>query len=302
MGLFPCILINRARSVLLSVVLGVCVSVNAGSKIEFSVPDTDIEVPDWQKELKKDEKNSLKNEIELKGNGPNVLPPMVAPIVVSRPQDRDAFATEKSKENEKNGKMARAEQSSANKGLASEEYKAARAAEEMRNGSSDETISSSSWQVSRRSETGHDSDRDSSRGGGYNSHERSIGWSTLFKESQEERDRKEQASRLNDFRALYDTANSMAPIGTPSPNSDPVKQSLWNDQRANAQGSRVDFMTRPDYSQNSQSLFVPRNNEDSFNSGPVRNDFRQSEIAPVREFEQHRGVLDMPKRPGDVLR
>jgi hypothetical protein len=296
MGLFPCTLITRWRSVLLSVALGLCFAVHAGSKIEFSVPENEVEVPDWQKEIKQDAKNALKAEIDLKGAGPNFAPPVAAPVVVARPQDRDPFSNQKDKGKVRNGDLIRPEDAAANPDKAAQQFKAVQAA---RSGT-EETISSSSWQIDRRSGSGR-TERDSQNG--FNPAERSVGWSTLFKDAQEERDRKEQTARLNDFRALYETQSSMAPIGTPSPGLDPLKQSLWNQPGMDSRNSRTDFMSRRDDQQYGQSVIAPRNdNEDAFTGAQTRAGFNKTQIEPIREFERHRGVLEMPKRPGDLLK
>jgi hypothetical protein len=177
--------------------------------------------------------------------------------------------------------------------MMAEQYKEAnKQADQLRN---DNSLSTSSWQINRRS---FDRDSDSI----FDSRERSVGWSTLFKDAQEERDRKEQTARLNEFRALYETPNSMSPIGTPAPNSDPVKDSLWHEPGINPRDGRTELLSRRDDPQYNQQIPGSRGSAmETFDQGPTRSTFEKSRLEPVREFEQHRGVLEMPKRPGDIL-
>ncbi|MGZ4965532.1 MAG: hypothetical protein ACXWKG_14955 [Limisphaerales bacterium] len=299
MGLLPCTLFTRLSAVFLTVALLLCAVESRATKIEFSVATSDIEVPDLQKELKQDAKSALKSEVDFKG-AVNV-PQMAAPIMVSPSEnrERDPFSMqEKDRDKDKN-RFGRNFQSAPSddadiakrNAMIAEQMKAAKPPEQVRN---EDSLSGSSWQVNRRAFEG-DSDSISS------SREKSIGWSTLFKEAQEERDRRQQTARLNDFRALYDTPNSIAPIGTPPPNSDPVKDSLWHEPGINSHDGRTELMSRRDDPQYNQQLPGSRGSGDTFDPGPARSDSRGNQIAPVRQFEQHRGVLEMPQRPGDLL-
>src|SRR5436190_15709979 len=103
MGLFPCTF-KRASSVFLTVALGLCVANVRATKIEFSVPASEIDVPDQQKELKKEAKAALKAELSFKSAlnaGPMSAPVMVAPMLES---GRDPFARDKDKEKSRNGR------------------------------------------------------------------------------------------------------------------------------------------------------------------------------------------------------
>jgi hypothetical protein len=109
-------------------------------------------------------------------------------------------------------------------------------------------------------------------------------------------------TRLNDFRALYETQNSIAPIGTPAANSDPVKEQLWHEPGFNPRTGRTELMSRRDDPQYSQPLPGTRGSAQAFGAGSGPTDYHRNEVAPVREFDQHRGVLEFPKRPGDLLK
>jgi hypothetical protein len=300
MGLFPCTF-KRASAVVLTVALGLCAANVRATKIEFSVPASEIDVPDQQKELKKDAKAALRTEISFKG-GLNVGP-MAAPVMVAPAQDpqRDPFTRDKDKDKSRNGRPSN-EFGNDNRDAAAlaEKYKAAQSAEAMRTTAQD-SLSSTAWQMNRQSTSGRDASREADSI--YNPRERSVGWSTLFKEAQEERDRKEHTARINDFKALYETHNSMSPIGTPAANTDPMKDSLWRDQAMSQRNNRDDLYSRRDDPAYGQPLPGSRGvSMDSFGAGPARNDSRNSTIAPIRDFEQHHGVLEFPKRPGDLLK
>lgn len=307
MGLFPCTSFARLSSVFLTVALGLCAVESRATKIEFSVPASEVEVPDLQKEIKADAKAALKSELNFKGSLD--VGPMAAPVVVAPPEDnqRDLFST-KDKDNTGNDRSDRTDRNNRNSrndrtpqddpsnakrnAMLSEQYKAAKSEDQLR---TDSSLSSSSWQISRRTLEREADTVDSSR-------DRSIGWSTLFKDAQEERDRKEQTARLNGFRALYETPNSMSPIGTPGPNSDPVKDSLWHEPGMNPRDGQSELFSRRDDPQYNQPIPGSRGSAmDTLEQGPTRSTFEKSQLAPVREFEQHRGVLEMPKRPGDIL-
>src|SRR4051794_39798004 len=137
MGLFPCTF-KRATSVFLTVVLGLCAVNVRATKIEFSVPAAEIDVPDQQKELKKDAKAALKSEISFKGGlnvGPMAAPMMVAPV---QDQERDPFSRDKDKEKSRNGRPSN-ESGTDNRDTAAlaEKYKAAQAAQAMRTSAED---------------------------------------------------------------------------------------------------------------------------------------------------------------------
>lgn len=299
MGLSPCTL-KRASSVLLTVTLGLCAGNVHATRIEFSVPTSEVEVPDQQKEQKAEAKAALKAEISFK-SGLNVGAPG-APVVVApaADRDRDPFARDRDKEKTRNGRPGESGTDNRDTTALAEKYKAAQAAEAMR-ASAQDSLSGSSWDVNRRSSFGRDTSREMDAS--ENPRERSVGWSTLFKEAQEERERKERTARLNDFRALYETHNSMSPIGTPAANSDPMKDSLWRDQALNQHDNREQLYSRRDDPAYAQPLPGSRGaSADSFNAAPARNDFRNSDIPPLRDFEQHHGVLEFPRRPGDLLK
>src|ERR1700748_3164021 len=131
MGLFPCTF-KHASSVVLTVALGLCAANVRATKIEFSVPTSEIDVPDQQKELKKEAKAELKVEISFKGGldvGPTAAPVIVGPTA----DQRDAAALAK-------------------------KNKAAQAAEAMRTTAQD-SLSSTSWQMDRQS-AGRDASRE----------------------------------------------------------------------------------------------------------------------------------------------
>ncbi len=302
MGLFPCTSLTRLSAVFLTAVLGFCAVESRATKIEFSVPTSEVEVPDLQKEIKQDAKSALKSEVSFKG-AVNI-PQMAAPIMAapSDSRERDPFSTpdkDKDRDKDKQNRYGRSSQSVSSddaelakrNAMMAEQIKAAKPLEQLR---SEDSLSSSSWQVNRRV-----SERDSETIS--SSREKSIGWSTLFKEAQDERDRRQQTARMNDFRALYGTPNSIAPIGTPAPNSDPVKDSLWHEPGINSHDGRTELMSRRDDPQYNQQLPGSRGSGDTFDPGPARSESRESQVAPVRQFEQHRGVLEMPQRPGDIL-
>jgi hypothetical protein len=301
MGLFPRTSFTSLSSVLLAAAVALCAANARATKIEFSVPASDIEVPDWQKEVKQEAKSVLKAEIDFKGaaNMQQMAPPMVIVNPGDRDTDRDIFSKkDKDKDNNRLDRNSLPSQTTDPSDIAkrnamlAEQYKDMnKPVDPMKN---DQSLSSSSWQVNHRQ-----FDRESDQV--YNPHERTIGWSTLFKDAQEERDRKERTARLNDFRALYDTPNSMAPIGTPTPNSDPVKDSLWHEPGINPQDGRTELMSRRDDPQYNQPLPGSRGGSETFDAGPVRSDFHKTQLEPVRQFDQHRGVLEMPHRPGDIL-
>lgn len=300
MGRFPCTF-KRASSVILTVALGLCAANVHATKIEFSVPTSDVEVPDQQKELKQEAKAALKVDIDLKG-GLNVGPTAV-PVFVAAPPEResDPFANDKDKDKDKtrDGRPSDSTTDSRDSAALAEKYKAAQASAAMR-ATAEDSLSASSWDVNHRSSLSREASRES--GSEYNPRERSVGWSTLFKEAQEERERKEQTARLNDFKALYETHSSMTPIGTPAANTDAMKESLWRDQTMNQPNDRDQLYSRRDDPAYAQPLPGTRGASESFNTAPVRNDFRNSDVAPIRDFEQHRGVLEFPKRPGDLLK
>ncbi len=298
MGLFPCTF-NRASSVFLTVALVLCTANVRATKIEFSVPTSEIEIPDQQKEIKQDAKAALKSEMSFKGS--LNVGPMAAPIVIAPQTHRDSFSKETDKDSEKSRYTRRTESNSEKPDTAAlaEKYKAAQAAEAMREKAED-SLASSAWQPNRNSAFSRNASRETDSS--YNPRERNVGWSTLFKEAQEERERKEQTARLKDFKALYEPRNSMSPIGTPAANTDPVKDALWRDQGLNQRDNSDQLFSRRDDPNYQQALPGSRGSVmDSFNNGPTRHDFRNNEIAPIRDFEQHRGVLEFPKRPGDVL-
>jgi len=297
--MFPCTSFARFSSVLLTVAVALCTAEARATKIEFSVPTADIEVPDLQKELKQDAKSLFKSEVDFK-SGLNVAP-MAAPVIVAAPDDRqrDPFSLkDKDKDKEKN-RYDRSPQALSSddtdaakrNAMLAEQMKAAKPNDQLR---TDDSLSGSSWQVNRRA-----MDRETESD--YNSRDKSIGWSTLFKDAQEERDRKQATARLNDFKALYETPNSIAPIGTPPANSDPVKDSLWHEPGTNPHDGRAELMSRRDDPQYNQQLPGSRGASETFDTGPARSDSRSTQLEPMRRFEEHRGVLEMPKRPGDIL-
>ncbi|MDB6058173.1 MAG: hypothetical protein JWO95_2017 [Verrucomicrobiales bacterium] len=302
MVLFPCTSFTRLSSILLTAAVAFCAADVRATKIEFSVAASEIEVPDLQKELKADAKFTLRSEVDFKGA--SSLPQMAPPVVILNPgrdQDRDPFSVkDKYKDTDKNRidrnptsfQSNDADPAKRNAMLA-EQYKAMnKPADQLKN---DDSLSGSSWQVNRKA-----SERESDSA--YNSHERNVGWSTLFKDAQDERDRREQSSRLTGFRALYETPNSMAPIGTPAPNSDPVKDSLWHEPGINPHDGRTELMSRRDDPQYNQQLPGSRGSStDTFDAGPTRSEASRNQMEPVRQFDQHRGVLEMPHRPGDIF-
>jgi hypothetical protein len=82
-----------------------------------------------------------------------------------------------------------------------------------------------------------------------------------------------------------------------------MKESLWRDQALGQQDNRDQLYSRRDDPAYAQPAPGFRGSTvDALNSGPARNDFRNSDVAPMRDFEQHRGVLEFPKRPGDLLK
>lgn len=296
---FPCTSFRRLSSVLLAATVALSAANARATKIEFSVPASEIEVPDLQKEIKQDAKSALKSEVNFRGgaNIQQMAPPVIMMNPGNRDEERDPFSIkDKDKDRDKNRTDRNSSSFQSNDDAAkrnamlAEQYKAL-TKDQMKN---DDSLSSSSWQVNRKA-TERDSDSI------YNPRERNVGWSTLFKDAQEERDRKEQASRLTGFRALYETPNSMAPLGTPAPNSDPVKDSLWHEPGVNPNDGRTELMSRRDDPQYNQPLPGSRGSSDTFDAGPARSDSHRTQMEPVRQFEQHRGVLEMPHRPGDIL-
>lgn len=303
MGLFSSTSIARLSSVFLTAALGFAALESRAGKIEFSVPAAEVEVPDLQKEIKADAKSVSKAEVDFKGS--LNVGPIGAPVVIVPGQDsqRDPFSL-KDEHKSLNDRGDRVDRNNRNyipsqddpanakrNAMLSEQYKAAKSEDQVRT----DTLSSSSWEASRRAFERESDSTDSFR-------DRSVGWSTLFRDAQDERDRKEQTARLNGFRALYETPNSLSPVGTPAPNSDPVKDSLWREPNLNSQDGRSELFSRRDEPQYDQQIPGTRGSAmESFDQGPTRSSFEKSQLAPVREFDQHRGVLEMPKRPGDLL-
>jgi hypothetical protein len=297
MGMFPCTSFPRFSAVLLTAAVAFCAAEARATKIEFSVPTADIEVPDLQKELKQDAKSLLKSEVDFKG-GLN-LAPMVAPVIVATPDERqrDPFSIkDKDKDKTRSDRSSQSLPSddvdaAKRNAVLAEQMKASKPSDQLR---ADDSLSSSSWQVNR-----HTIDRETDSVS--NGRDKSIGWSTLFKDAQDERDRKQATARLNDFKALYETPSSIAPIGTPAANSDPVKDSLWHEPGINPHDGRTELMSRRDDLQYNQQLPGSRGAGDTFDAGPTQSESRNTQIEPMRRFEEHRGVLEMPKRPGDIL-
>ncbi len=265
------------------------------TKIEFSIPTSEVAVPDLQKELKQDAKTEVKRETGFRA-GPTTGPMIASPVQITG-QERDTFARDKDKE--RNGRPSQTENNANGNTPTGEQMKAMKAAEQMRS-QNDGSLTGSAWQMDRRSGMSADSDRNTDSD--FNTRERSVGWSTLFKQAQEERERKEQAARLNEFRALYETPSSISPIGTPGVNTDPLKQSIWHEPGVNPHDGRTELLSRPDEAGYGQQLPGARGSADTFNSSVGGRDFGRSQLEPIKQFDQHRAVLEMPKRPGDLLK